>query len=212
MRAVGRLGKEVEANPNNLPNRYKHILALVQSGNTAGVRLACEDLLKRFGNATDPAQAHSVAWSCVVVPDAVADREAPLRLAEDALARWSEGEKSDVLDTLGATLYRSGRFEEAIRRLNEGSQARGGEGVPKEFAFLVMAHHRLGHQGDAKHWLEKLIASQVNEEPDAIWDNLQNRILRREAESLILGSRPAAPSIAPTAPTKGASGHPGAKP
>src|SRR5262249_30668357 len=62
--AAGR-GKEVEVDPNNLPARYKYILALAQSGNTTGVRLACEDLLKRFGNATDPAQAHSVAWFCV---------------------------------------------------------------------------------------------------------------------------------------------------
>jgi hypothetical protein len=148
----------------------------------------------------------------VLVPDAVADREAPIRLAEAALARWSEGEKSDVLDTLGAALYRAGRFEEAIRRLNEGSQTRRGEGVPKRFAFLAMAHHRLGHQGDAKHWLDKLIASQVNEAAGSTWDEVETRILRREAESVILGSRPPAPSDTASDPTKKAAGDPGTKP
>jgi hypothetical protein len=178
-------------------------LSLVEAGNRAGVRRVCEDLLKRFGKTTDPAQANIVAWSCVLVPDAVADREAPIRLAEAALARWSEGEKSDVLNTLGAALYRAGRFEEAIRRLNESSKTRSDEGVPKGFAFLAMAHHRLGHQDDAKHWLDKLIASQVNEVP-GYWDDIESRILRREAESQILGSRPAAPPSADPAPIKNA--------
>jgi tetratricopeptide (TPR) repeat protein len=189
-----------------------HILALVQSGNTAGVRLACEDLLKRFGNATDPAQAHSVAWCCVVVPDAVGDREAPVRLAEAALARCPQGERGEVLTTLGAALYRAGRFEEAIRRLNESIQTSGGGDAPNGFAFLALAHHRLGHRDEAKRWLDKLIASRANEASSSSWDYVAIDILRREAESLILGSRPADPSIAPPAPTKEASGHPGAKP
>jgi hypothetical protein len=184
----------------------------VQSGNTAGVRLACEDLLKRFGNATDPAQAHSVAWFCVIVPDAVGDREAPVRLAEAALARCPPGERGEVLTTLGAVLYRAGRFEEAIRRLNEGLQARGVGSLPRGFAFLALAHHRLGRRDEAQRWLDKLIASRATETSSSSWDDMAIGILRREAESLILGSRPAAPQIAPSAPTKEASGHLGAKP
>jgi hypothetical protein len=183
-----------------------------ESGNTAGVRLACEELLRRFGNATDPAQANSVAWSCVVAPDAVGDREAPVRLAEAALARCPQGERGEVLTTLGAALYRAGRFEEALRRLNEGFQTHGGGGVPKEFAFLALAHHRLGHRDEAQRWLDKLIASRAHEASSPSWDDVEISILHREAESLILGSRPTTPSIAPSAPTKEASGHSGAKP
>jgi hypothetical protein len=111
----------------------------------------------------------------VTVFAAEPDVQNPIRLAEAALARWSEGEKSDVLNTLGAALYRAGRFEEAIRRLNKSSKTQGDEGVPKRFAFLAMAHHRLGHQDDAKHWLDKLIASQVNEVPGS-WDDIEIRI------------------------------------
>jgi WD40 repeat protein len=204
--AATAFGKMVEGDPNSLQFRYQHLLLLEAARNRAGVQRACEDLLEKFGNATDPAQAKAVAWSCVLVPDAVADREAPLHLAEDALARWSEGEKSDVLDTLGATLYRSGRFEEAIRRLNESSQARGGEGVPKEFAFLALAHHRLGHRDESKRWLDKLRDYQTHQVTNDLWDDLEIDILRREAESLILGSRPAASPTAPATPAKRASG------
>jgi hypothetical protein len=79
-------------------------------------------------------------------------------------------------------------------------------------AFLAMAHHRLGHQDDAKRWLDKLIASQINAAPGSSWDDMETRILRREAEALILGSLP--PAHPPTAsePTKKAAGDPGAKP
>jgi hypothetical protein len=117
-----------------------------------------------------------------------------------------------VLTTLGAALYRAGRFAEAIRRLNEGFQTRGVGSLPRGFAFLALAHHRLGHRDEAQRWLGKLIASRATETSSSSWDDMAIGILRREAESLILGSRPSAPSITPSAPTKGASGHPGAKP
>jgi uncharacterized protein HemY len=183
---------------------YRHIVSLVEAGNRAGVRRVCEDLLKRFGKTTDPAQANIVAWCCVLVPDAVADRETPIRLAEAALARWSEGEKSDVLNTLGAALYRAGRFEEAIRHLNESSQTRGGEHVPRGYAFLALAHHRLGHRDESKRWLDKLRDYQSHQVSNFSWDNLEIDILRREAESLILGGRPAASPAADPAPIKNA--------
>jgi WD40 repeat protein len=209
--AAAAFGKLVEGDPNSLRVRYQHILLLEESRNRSGVQRACQDLLERFGNATDPAQANGVAWSCVLVPDAVTDREAPIRLAEAALAKWSEAGAGDVLNTLGAALYRAGRFEEAIRRLEESIKTRGDEGVPKGFAFLAMAHHRLGHLGDAKHWLDKLIAWQVDEATSS-WDELQIRILRREAETLILGSRSAAATSDSVAPPENESGDLEAKP
>jgi hypothetical protein len=186
----------------------------VEAGNRAGVRRACEDLLKRFGNTTDPVQADRVAWYCVLAPDTVGDPKAPVRLAEAALAGHpgSGRARGDVLKTLGAAQYRAGQFEEAIRRLDESIQTRGDGGDPRGFAFLTLAHHRLGHRDEAKRWLDKLAAYRPREGFDFSRDDVETRILHREAELLILGSRPAAPSIAPSAPTKEASGHPGARP
>jgi hypothetical protein len=74
-----------------------------------------------------------------------------------------------------------------------------------------MAHQRLGHQDDAKHWLDKLIASQVNEVPGS-WDDIEGRILRREAETLILGGRPAASPTSDPAPIKKATAPPAIEP
>jgi WD40 repeat protein/serine/threonine protein kinase len=202
--AAAAFGEAVEGDPNSLQLRYQHILLLEEARNRVGVRRACENVLDRFGNATDATKANAVARSCVLVPDAVADLEAPIRLAEAALSKCSEREKSDMLNTLGAALYRAGRFEEAIRRLNESSKTRRAKVVPKALAFLAMAHHALGHQDEAKDWLDSLTASQVNKVPGSSWDEIEIRILRREAESLILGNRPAAPPATDPAPIKAA--------
>jgi tetratricopeptide (TPR) repeat protein len=208
------MGKAVESVPNNLWYRLIHILTLLEAGNKAGVRRACEDLLKRFGKSTDPAQAKTVVWYCVLAPDAVADHEALVRLAEAALAGHPETgkERSDVLKALGAALFRAGRFEEAIRRLDESVQTRDEEGDPKGFAFLALAHHRLGHRDEAQRWLDKLVASLPKEGFEFSWDDVVIRILHREAESLILGSRPAASPTSDPAPIKKATAPPAIMP
>jgi tetratricopeptide (TPR) repeat protein len=181
--------KTVEENPNNLSVRHLHVLMLLEAGNRAGVRRACEDLLRRFGKTTDPPQAESVAWYCVLAPDAVADHEALVRLAEAALAGHPKRgkERSDVLKTLGAALFRAGRFEEAIRRLDESIETRGDGGDPRGFAFLALAHHRLGHRDQAERWLTRLVASRPKEGFDFSLDDVEIRILSREAETLIQG-------------------------
>jgi tetratricopeptide (TPR) repeat protein len=184
----------IASEPNSLPPRYLHVLALLEAGNRAGVQRACEDLLKRFGQTTDPAQAESVAWYCVLATDAVADHEALVRLAEAALAGHPERgkERSDALKALGAALCRAGTFEEAIRRLDESIQIRGDEGDPKGAAFLALAHDRLGHHDLAERWLAKLLASRPKEGFEFSRDDVEIRVLCREAESQILGSRPPA--------------------
>jgi tetratricopeptide (TPR) repeat protein len=208
------VAKSVESDPNSLSLRYLHVLTLLEAENRAGVRRACEDLLRRFGKTTDPAQAESVAWYCVLAPDAVADHEALVPLAEAALAGHPERgkERSDVLKTLGAALFRAGRFEEAIRRLDESDQTRGDGGDPKGIAFLALAHHRLGHRDQAERWLAKLLASQPKEGFEFSRDDVEIRVLCREAESQILGSRPPVPPPIATEPTKKAASDPGAKP
>jgi tetratricopeptide (TPR) repeat protein len=115
-------------------------------------------------------------------------------------------ERSDALTTLGAALYRAGQFEEAIRRLDESIQVRDDGGDPEGFAFLALAHHHLGHRDQAERWLTKLVASQPKEgfefSQDDVAIRMAIRILRREAESLILGSRPAAAPASDPAPLK----------
>jgi eukaryotic-like serine/threonine-protein kinase len=214
-------GKFVDQEPDNFGLRQAQIRALLAANDVAGARRACEDLLKRSANAilsgswtTNLAFGNTVVWPCALTPDAVADPGVPVRLAEDALKLHAvtEREGSDRLRILGAALYRAGRFAEAIRTLEESHRGRGDGGDPQGFAFLALAHHRLGHRAEARRWLDKLAAYRPKETGDLSWDDVEVRILRREAESLILGGPPAAPSPAAPAPTKEAAGPPGAKP
>jgi eukaryotic-like serine/threonine-protein kinase len=203
------IGKSLESDPNSLPARYLHIMALLEAGDRAGIRRACEDLLNRFGKTGNPAQANSVAWYCVLAPDAVADPKAPVRLARSALAGYPERgrPRSDVLKTLGAAQYRAGRFEEAIRRLEESIQTRGDGGDPKGIAFLALAHHRLGHRDEAERWLARLVASRPTEGFDFSRDDVEIRILHREAGSIIQGSPSAPARPTPFTPSRKVTGN-----
>jgi hypothetical protein len=51
--------------------------------------------------------------------------------------------------------------------------------------FLAMAHHQLGHDTEARRWLDRLRAHRPNENPDAFWNELEIRPLRREAEAVL---------------------------
>ena len=88
------------------------------------------------------------------------------------------------MNTLGAALYRSGRFADAIRRLEKGIQVRDGVSLPQDWVFLAMAHHMKGHAEEAGRWLEKTRAG-VKDDPEV-------RILLREAEALLKETTPPA--------------------
>ncbi len=51
---------------------------------------------------------------------------------------------------------------------------------------MAMAHHRLGHRDEATHWLEQLRNRQPSADPAQFWNELEIRLLRSEAEAVIL--------------------------
>ena len=121
-----------------------------------------------------------------VGPDGTADPEVLVWLAEASVKGASEFTKPDCLKALGAALYRAGRFEEAIRRLEEAIRLRDGESLAQGWPFLAMAHHRLGHRDEARRWLDRLRNYKYSTDPNKFWDELEIRLLRRKAESVIL--------------------------
>jgi tetratricopeptide (TPR) repeat protein len=107
-------------------------------------------------------------------------------LAELAVNGEPEAQKIRFLNTLGAALYRAGQFEQAIRRLEEGIRKRGSESLPQDCTFLALAHHQLGHHAEAHAWLDRLRTYEPNGSDGAYWNELEIRLLRREAEAAIL--------------------------
>jgi tetratricopeptide (TPR) repeat protein len=132
---------------------------------TAGYRAACAHLLERFGHAGHPDDANSIAWVCVLAPDAVTDPQRPLELAERAVALGPSrypAKSADYLNTLGAALYRAGRYAEAVERLSQAVQARVAGGTGWDWFLLAMAHARAGRPDEARRcydagarWLEQ---------------------------------------------------------
>ena len=101
--------------------------------------------------------------------------------------------RSDLaLNTLGAALYRAGRIDEAIARLDESVKASGGVGVPQDWAFLAMAHHKKGNDDEARRWLEKLRSHKPDQKAGFSTDLVECRILLREAEALLRETPPGA--------------------
>ena len=182
-KAISAFAKAIELRPDDFGYRMRHTLALLAEGDTAGYRAACAALLERFGGTTNPAIANNVAWWSSLGPNAVADPGAVVRLAEISLAKSQDAAKSDVLNTLGAALYRAGRHDEAIRHLDERLAKLKDVGGPQDWAFLAMAHHRRGEPAEARRWLGKLQSYKPKITSGLSWDDVEVGILRQEAET-----------------------------
>jgi tetratricopeptide (TPR) repeat protein len=179
------LEKSVACNPDNADTYYHLGLSLKAAGDCAGLRRVNDELSARFGTASDPEICNSVAWTLILAEDAVSDPDLPVRLAETALNAAPERMKPLILNTLGVTLYRAGRFEDAIRRIEEGIQSRNGASDAQDWVFLALAHHRLGHRDKALSWLEKLRSPRPSQSRRDVWTDLDIRLFTDEAEAVI---------------------------
>ena len=98
----------------NLDYRHHQILALLAAGDHTAFAGSRTDMLDRFRMTTDPAIAYSVAWWSVMAASEEPNLSETVRLAELAVSEGPEPQKADLLNTLGAALYRAGRFAEAV--------------------------------------------------------------------------------------------------
>jgi tetratricopeptide (TPR) repeat protein len=161
------------------------MLSLLAARDFQGYRRAASSLLESTRDPVDPSARNSIAWFCVIGPGVASDFDEPLRQAEAALKAIPADQRGAVLNTLGAAQCRAGRREEAIKTLEESIEIRKGQSVPEDWAFLAMAHHRLGHHDQARLWLERF-KTWKRSEPGFRWSSLEIELLEREARSLVL--------------------------
>jgi serine/threonine protein kinase/WD40 repeat protein/Flp pilus assembly protein TadD len=185
-RAAADFREAVLREPGDLDIRYHYILALMAAGDRDGLRATYAAWLDQIGELADPYTANSVAWSCSLAPVAGVDRQTPVRLAEFALKGSRPAQRELVMNTLGAALHRVGRFDDAIHRLEEGIRLRKGESQPQDWVFLSMAHALLGHHEEARRWLDRFRNYQPNVDPSQFWEELEIRLLRDEAEAVVI--------------------------
>jgi WD40 repeat protein/tetratricopeptide (TPR) repeat protein len=157
-------------------------LGCLHSGDRAAYCKVCAAALGEVSPPPNLHMANLVAWVCALGPEGVADYRRPLALAELAVSHSRPDEKHGALNTLGALLYRAGRWREAVERLREAIQ--GGQGGAADWVFLAMAHHRLGEATEARQFLARVTQAKPQGGP---WDRLELDLLRREAETLVEG-------------------------
>jgi tetratricopeptide (TPR) repeat protein len=184
--AAADCGEAVRREPENRAHRHHQMLVLLAAGDHYGLRRTRTDMLDRFRTTTNPWVANSVAWSNVLAVSEEPNLSESVRLAELAVNGAPEDEKAVCLNTLGAALYRAGRFAEAVRRLDEGIRYNSGASREADWVFLAMAHHRLGHHDEARHWLGRFRDGSPGLAPRDFWDELEIRLLRTEAEAVVL--------------------------
>jgi WD40 repeat protein/tetratricopeptide (TPR) repeat protein len=159
-----------------------------------GFRRVCRALRDRHPAAMDePDVGSTLAGVLILGPGGVGDDgkalgwiEPPPSAVDPARAASRRG----CMRALGAVLYRLGRYREAIDRLREGIAAAEGDVAPEEAIFLAMAHFRTGDRARAR----ALLARPLGDESDGMpaefwWAARAHRLLRREAERLILDPR-----------------------
>jgi tetratricopeptide (TPR) repeat protein len=163
----------------------------LQAGDTLGYRQACAAMLRLFGHAQDADTANTVAWTCVLAPDAVPDPAPIVELARAAVAdqpaNWA------YLNTLGLALYRAGRFEEAVQQLDQ-SIKESGHGTWVDWLFLALTHQRLNHPQEARRWwakareaLDRALDPKGRSPATSVsWtDRIEMPLFRAEAEALL---------------------------
>jgi serine/threonine protein kinase/WD40 repeat protein len=204
--AADLLGRALSGGAADLGLCYACALACLRAGDEAGYRKICEQLLQAVPGAKSPLSpeaANAVASLCAVGPDAFADWRRPLALADAAWA-WvakaeeqvkDAGEKKDlwkfrhaVRNTQGMVLFRAGRHQEAVDRLQESINAHGSGGDFHDWVFLALAHHALGHAAEARRWLEKALAETPAAQGQDFWAGLEVEVLRREARARVQGT------------------------
>jgi tetratricopeptide (TPR) repeat protein len=186
-RAAAALRTAGERGPLPLVAWQCQALACLKTGDAAGYRRVCAGLMAKAGPAPPAELANDLAWVCALGPEALPDYTRPLALAGLAESKAPPEGKHNVLDTLGAVLYRAGRFREAIARLEEGVRADKDQGGPADWAFLAMAHQCLGEATEARTFLEKALQAGLPENGSP-WARLEIEVLRREAEAVVKGS------------------------
>jgi tetratricopeptide (TPR) repeat protein len=174
---------------------------LAATGDTTAYRRECERILAGVDEGDDANSLNNAAWACIYLSNSNVDFSRVLTLAEKAVALRKDYVH---LNTLGAALYRNGRFAECLKTLEEGMKLHGHAGIAWDWAFVAMANHRLGRPEEAKRWLDKsrdwiqqidagkIRDSYVGESMN--WNHrLELYLLMREAEALInhpTGSKP----------------------
>jgi tetratricopeptide (TPR) repeat protein len=185
-RATADLAKAVRLGRNDADVVCQQAVALLAGGDQGGYRRVCARLVQRFGASEDDTVGRAVARVCTLGADAVPDLKPLLRQAERAVT--ADPRSAADLRRLAVLLYRAGRFDAALKRVQAELALRGPDRDPCDRLLLAMLQHRLGHGAEAR----KALDEAGREKPKEVtWQRrAEYEVLRREAEGLLKGAKP----------------------
>lgn len=175
-----------------------HAYALLNQNDLAGYRALCFEAMDRFGSDDSSLEnANFAAWTCALGANGLSDYKDPLRIAykavSDAQKQVSNGtaNKADPLgalwanrNTLAALLFRAGKYDQALRELNE-CEAMQRTFTPdnrfSDYILFVLIHARLGNETEAAQYLQKIRALPPSQD---IETKVEQQLFLREANAV----------------------------
>jgi tetratricopeptide (TPR) repeat protein len=173
--------KGMESRPEDSFVWHEAAMSHLMAGRVDDYRKMCQRMLEQFSKTTKQDVASRLVYTLLQAPQAVADMDEVLRLA-DLNTRGGPG--------YGAALYRAGRLKEAAAVLEEKAELGDGQGRAWPRLFLAMAYGRLGEAGKARKYLEAAEAwieeANRDERLYLFWaQRLEFDVLRREAREFV---------------------------
>ena len=163
------------------------------SGDVEAYRQTCAQMLDRFGMQSDGRALLTIVLTYTVCPGALPDMTRALEAGQGAARWWVDSER-----VLVGLYYRLGRNEDALEALRRHS--RFAVAHPTALFFAAMASHRLGRPDEARRLYDEATAAMAprtdvpalrtlvtGSDPRDAFEKLSEQMLRKEAESLILG-------------------------
>jgi tetratricopeptide (TPR) repeat protein len=168
--------------PDYLPGVLKHGLVCLQAGDRERYFELCRRAVKQNAGSKNRVDLNKVAWLCVFDPAAAAEAEQALALVEKALDKTPN---NTFVHTRACLLYRAGRYDDALKQLNELIAQPGYPVNAYDWLFLAMTHQRLGQKEQAVTYLNQSVAWMTTYTPRDWQQRVELERFRAEAEALI---------------------------
>ncbi len=160
------------------------VLPAREAAETANFIRAWDEMAQRFPAPRDAQTAAQLVRTRLLIAAGLTEKEIT-RLVELGMSSVNkEPGCAACCEAYGAALYRAGKYREAAAELHTAVTKSGGQGSVWQQTFLAMAHHRLGHDKEARDWLIKA-ARQIDSVKKPGWGSrAEPYYLRRQIDSV----------------------------
>ncbi|HUE71676.1 MAG TPA: tetratricopeptide repeat protein [Pirellulaceae bacterium] len=178
----------------NYSSHYQLAMLSLADKNQEQNRNACRAMLAQFAESKIAEELNFTVWTAALAPQALDDYGPAIALARRGVELNKDN--PEAIRSLGAILYRAGKFDEAAQQLaplaakaeKSNPEAKTSSAYP--LFFLAMAQHQLGKKDEARATLQKaaeLAKAELSDDKNPPpWNRkLTLELLQKEAEGLI---------------------------